>query len=98
MGRFSSLPIVFGLMVLATSCEVPTQTASVINGLEIYHGDLLFSIEEPTGDGLSDAIANVTEGVGGSQVVHVGIACEEQDRMMVLEATTSHGVWVTPLD
>ena len=98
MGRFSSLPIVFGLLVLATSCEVPTQTASIINGLEIYHGDLLFSIEEPTGDGLSDAIANVTEGVGGSQVVHVGIACEEQGRMMVLEATPSHGVWLTPID
>ena len=98
MRRFSSLPILFGLMALASSCEVPTQTASVINGLEIYHGDLLFSIEEPTGDGLSDAIANVTEGIGGSQVVHVGIVCEEQGRMMVLEATPSHGVWLTPID
>lgn len=98
MKRISSLPILLGLLALATSCEVPTQTASVINGLEIYHGDLLFSIEEPSGDGLSDAIANVTEGIDGSQVVHVGIACEHNGRMMVLEATPSHGVWLTPID
>ncbi len=86
------------LWVLATSCNIPTQTAAVIHGLEIYHGDLLFCIEEPSGDGLSDAIANVTEGVNGSQVVHVGIACEELGKMMVLEATPSHGVWLTTID
>ncbi|MBR5068930.1 MAG: hypothetical protein IKX25_05970 [Bacteroidales bacterium] len=98
MIRFSSLPLLLGLMALVASCDVPSQSASVINGLEIFHGDLLFSIEEPSGDGLSDAIATVTEGVDGSQVVHVGIACEQYGRMMVLEATPSHGVWLTPLD
>ena len=84
-------------VVLLTSCDVPSPRASVVGGLEVCHGDLLFCIEEPTGDGLSDAIANVTEGIDGSQVVHVGIACERQGRMMVLEATPSHGVWLTPI-
>ena len=98
MKRFSTLPLWLCLMVLVASCDVPSQSAYVINGLEIFHGDLLFSIEEPSGDGLSDAIANVTEGIDGTQVVHVGIVCEQNGRMMVLEATPSHGVWLTPID
>ncbi len=93
-----SILSLLGLMAFAASCDVPSQSASVINGLEIFNGDLLFNIEEPTGDGLSDAIANVTEGVDGSQVVHVAIACEQNGRMMALEATPSHGVWLTPIE
>ena len=84
--------------MLLTACTAPPPSASVVEGLEVMHGDLLFCIEQPTGDGLSDAIATVTEGIGGAQVVHVAIACQDRGRMMVLEATPSHGVWLTPLE
>lgn len=96
MKKLSFVPLL-GLLALAASCDVPSQNATVINGLEVFHGDLLFNLEEPSGGGLSDAIANVTEGVNGSPVVHVAIACEQNGRMMVLEATSSHGVWLTPI-
>lgn len=98
MKRFVFLTSLASLLVSAVSCDVPSQPASVNFSLEIFHGDLLFCVEEPSGDGLSDAIANVTEGIDGSQVVHVGIACQQNGRMMVLEATPSHGVWLTPID
>ena len=98
MKRFVFLASLASLLASAVSCDVPSQPASVNFSLEIFHGDLLFCVEEPSGDGLSDAIANVTEGIDGSQVVHVGIACQQNGRMMVLEATPSHGVWLTPID
>lgn len=96
--KTSSILSLLSLLALTASCDVPPRSASVINGMEIYHGDLLFNLEEPSGGGLSDAIANVTEGVDGSPVVHVAIACEDHGRMMVLEATSSHGVWLTPIE
>lgn len=65
---------------------------------DIDDGDLLFCIE-PTGEGLSAAISAVTQGFDGAQVVHVGIACHRHDStaIQLLEATPSHGVWLTSL-
>lgn len=81
---------------LLSGCFPAREQASV-NGVGLQHGDLLFCVE-PSGEGLSDAISSVTTGADGAKVVHVAIACLENETMKVLEATPAHGVWLTTLE
>lgn len=64
---------------------------------DVSEGDLLFCIESTT-QGLAGAISAVTSGTDGAKVVHVAIACREPEAtsLSVLEASPSHGVWLTP--
>ncbi len=65
----------------------------------LQHGDLLFNVVSPSRDGIAKAIVTVTEGVDLQQVSHVAIVCKEADgKFYALEATTRHGVCLTPID
>lgn len=83
-------------MLLLSAC-VPEAKQTEGSEMDVQHGDLLFCIEQ-SGEGLSDAISSVTTGADGAKVVHVAIACQEDEGMMVLEASPAHGVWLTTLD
>lgn len=63
----------------------------------VQDGDLLFCIEHAE-QGLSAAIASVTQGADGARVVHVAIACHHNQQPMALETTPSRGVTLTPLN
>jgi len=67
-----------------------------INLLE--EGDLLFNVVANRSDELSNAIAEVTEGIDLHSISHVAIVCEQKGKMFALEASRKHGVWLNPID
>lgn len=86
--------------------EEPTCLATTPGGEDnpldltaLQHGDLLFNVVSPSRDGIAKAIVTVTEGIHLQQVSHVAIVCKEaNERLYALEATTQHGVCLTPID
>ena len=73
--------------LLAQSCR----TDSIIGLMQGC--DLLFQIADQ-----SNAITDVTDGVGHLEIEHVGIYAEVASRPSVIEALPSRGVCVTPVD
>ena len=94
-GKIQQLGVLTSILLM-TAC-VPETKLTREEGMDVQNGDLLFCVE-PSGEGLSDAISSVTTGADGAKVVHVAIACQQDEEMMVLEASPAHGVWLTTLD
>lgn len=58
-------------------------------------GDLLFQLTPP--GGMTDAITEVTSGVGGAAVSHVAMVLIERGDTCVIEAAGGRGVVITPI-
>lgn len=64
----------------------------------LKHGDLLFNVTDTTSaSDFAKGIVGSTRGIDKAQVSHVAIVCKEKEGIFVLEATSKHGVWMTPL-
>ena len=63
-----------------------------------HNGDLLFNIADTTAaSDFAKSIVGSTNRLDQLQISHVAILCKEKEGWYVLEATSKHGVWMTPL-
>ncbi len=74
--------------------EAQTKTYST-NDFLLQNGDLLFQ-DLDCGE-FCDAIEEVTQGINGYELSHIGIVLKQNDSIFVIEAI-SKGVCITPLD